>query len=1220
MAAETVAELYYQLGLDTTKLDKGFIDAQKTVNQNVRIMNRQEALIKLKTDVAIQGLDENIDLTDALKIRQEELAQRLEITKDRVELTSAAYEQMTQSQGENSEAAQLLAIQLEKERLVMAQLERQTRELNEQQKIAIGVNYELLGLIEPAMKGLKGLAGGASTLAGHSLLHVQVATAAAMGLAAVIAGTKTATDELKDENIAKLLDSEFANAQVNISNSLQTINQETLRTARNMNQAFQYQAQREVTTEDYISDFLRLETILTDESDSLSQTLKNITGQTNYMNTELGKTIGLAIGVGKTFSALKKSAKQWATPALEGFKDLQLKAQEMKVSLPVANDIVNAITLANGDYDDVRDWVRGVQDAIIKGDAEDPESLALEKYGVAIQDAHGYLLPFNEALENMYQGFLKAKEAGEEEAYIIMTNGQSVHDVLPFLENYAAAKEKINSIQWSTSDYDGLNELSQNMKLAEIQANEFKTALSSLAIPFANYSAESDFDFFKTLTEIIEENRDTVLYWEFAFIEALKSVESLAGEAIDSIIETFNEFKESEAVKTITDFFDTLKKPEETIISIPFELIGVFKDSKKTDGIFDKILKNAQKKLDTYIDKNKKARKEIDETQKKSGEALTYSKRRITEFEDEIADIEIELKFGDNEYEKELARLDQWRDKALRNAKYYQKEQDVIQKEYWLKRQQIVEKHLDEIERIEREQAERIRELDEETASIGYEITHSALDKQLKDIRDWRDKSIAAIKDRSNAFQETAAINANALAKEAQVLKQKMDEMRGIVQSSEEEYFKLTHSQYENDLLDLQKKRDERIKNGDPNAVRNYEIEKAKLEYDHRKDKDYWQQGNFLKYYLQNQNQNPNKFKISYGAETAENLPVARPKGGTPQKTFTPRPLEGDLEDSIKNTNNYYDFAIRQLRDKQLSDEELQKQEAELNEQRKSQIERMQNDFAESLRNWELQRTQAETSGAEPIRISYGDQDEQPQLYTTDQNLNADLQNIIDSKTNDADNIKSFVDAQRENAAKEAERFNEWLSLYREKVDGQITAINEVRDNLPQSNGAKIPPANNVEKPANSQNIPNNTSDKNSNSQTPNAAPQPVSNSDLTVTLQKLVTVNETNLPKILTSLQPLTKLNALDELSKITAALAPLNKISSEFTRYAGSIAQKVNQKQQSQPPQINVTVSPNINLGGAYVFDNAMKLQLTNDITTDVADGVKSAVNQALQDFNWV
>lgn len=717
--AETVAELYYQLGLDTTNLNKGFIDAEKTVNQNMRLLNRQEALIKLRADVQIQGLDENIEYTDALKIRQESLAKQLDITKERVELTNAAYEQMKQAHGENAEASQFLAISLEKERLKMMQLERQTRELNEQQQTAIGVQWELLGLIEPAMKGIQGLYTNAArlgptfaTLLGRiPEIHAKIAAAALMVGTSVAVGTKQATDELEEENLAKLLESEFTTAQNNISNSLDVINQETLKTSKNMNQAFQYQAQREVTNEDYLSDFLRIISVATEDSDSLSDALGKVTQNAQYMNTELGKTIALAIGVAKVFSALQESAKQWVAPALEGFQELKKQAQEMKVPIPVASDIINAINLAGGDYEDVRDYVRGVQDAIIKGDVEDPESLALAKYGVVLQDARGNLLPFNEALENLYQGFLKAKEAGEEEAYVIMTNGQSVHDVLPFLENFADAKKKINSIEWSTSDYASLDELSTNMKMAEIQTQEFETALSSLAIPFANYSAESDFDFYKTLTKIINENRDTVLYWEFTFIEALKSIEEFAGEKAASIADSISGIAESlteaagEIGESIGAFGETFNHPKR-IINFLSEYFG---DS--TENPESSIFEKAQKDLEEYTAANEKAREETKKTEKEITDGLSYSYNRIRGYKEELADIKIELEFGDDEYGKELAKLDAWKEKVLQSAKYYEAEQDAIQQLYWAKREQAVAKHLDEIERIETEKAQRLAEI-----------------------------------------------------------------------------------------------------------------------------------------------------------------------------------------------------------------------------------------------------------------------------------------------------------------------------------------------------------------------------------------------------------------------------------------------------------------------------------------------------------------------------
>lgn len=65
--------------------------------------------------------------------------------------------------------------------------------------------------------------------------------------------------------------------------------------------------------------------------------------------------------------------------------------------------------------------------------------------------------------------------------------------------------------------------------------------------------------------------------------------------------------------------------------------------------------------------------------------------------------------------------------------------------------------------------------------------------------------------------------------------------------------------------------------------------------------------------------------------------------------------------------------------------------------------------------------------------------------------------------------------------------------------------------------------------------------------------------------------------------------------------------------------MAQAVREARSSQSQPVNVTVNPNINLGGAYVFDNAMKQQLTNDIATEVINAVTSAVQTATQQANY-
>lgn len=126
---------------------------------------------------------------------------------------------------------------------------------------------------------------------------------------------------------------------------------------------------------------------------------------------------------------------------------------------------------------------------------------------------------------------------------------------------------------------------------------------------------------------------------------------------------------------------------------------------------------------------------------------------------------------------------------------------------YSAKRQQIEHQHNEEIEREQKESDQRIKRLTDETASILYERTHSAYEKQIYDIERWKERSIEAIKDKSNATEEAAAITANALAKEARAFEQEMDRIRGKVQSLKEKIFEQEHSQYDIDVMRAQKER-----------------------------------------------------------------------------------------------------------------------------------------------------------------------------------------------------------------------------------------------------------------------------------------------------------------------------------------------------------------------------------------------------------------------------
>lgn len=100
---------------------------------------------------------------------------------------------------------------------------------------------------------------------------------------------------------------------------------------------------------------------------------------------------------------------------------------------------------------------------------------------------------------------------------------------------------------------------------------------------------------------------------------------------------------------------------------------------------------------------------------------------------------------------------------------------------------------------------------------------------------------------------------------------------------------------------------------------------------------------------------------------------------------------------------------------------------------------------------------------------------------------------------------------------------------------------------------------------------------------------------------------------------------NGISELSNVLTQsseqtvdiLGQINSQVPEVNTNLSAILGAVEQRGRNTP-EVNVNPTINVNLGGAYVFDNAMKQRLTDDITNNVASAVTSAVNEATSRIN--
>lgn len=673
MAAENLGDLYIRMGLSLSDLETDFLSAERTVTENVRRLNRQSELIRIRSEIEIAGLDESADAERILQIRTDALNQQMEIQRDRVRILTAEWRSLTAAHGENAAITQRATIRLERERLALANLERESRRLSE--------------------------------------------------------------------------------------------------TSGETNNAF----------------------------GELSDLLPEMPTKLGAAQMALG---ALTAGIGAAGAATKE--------LLDEFRELQNQSYELNMSFPDTRNFLREMRLAGGDIGDYEGFIRGITDAYVKGEYDDPEFIALRKYGAEIVDATGRLKEFKDISEEVYQAWLKADEAGEGIEFLQLVGGESgVRDAIQLFQRLKEAREDAAKISKAGIDEEQLHKLDRSMNLVTEQASELKAALGDIFVPTAQAAAERFFNVLRDGTEYLVENKEALQKWQFVTSEIFDTVSDKVGGFTDKIAEIAKTPKgttgNAEVDKTMANLgwrYQEFNQQKPWGVNTSWE---DFDKASKSYGIFGYEAKRAEEKYKAFKGELKDATTvagkmaqglaALTEAQKKNGEALSeYGSKRVQQFKDELEDLKIELEFGDDDYRKSLAKQDLWKNRESVYKNYLSdEERAVIDEVDKLRRQLIDKEHFEKI-------AEAIQSNFDNAADVEYEMTHSAFEKQIRDIELWEQAQL----EKRAVGEETADIIAAAAAKEAQAFEDEMDRIRGKLQSLDDKIFDIDHSQYEKDLRRIQ--------------------------------------------------------------------------------------------------------------------------------------------------------------------------------------------------------------------------------------------------------------------------------------------------------------------------------------------------------------------------------------------------------------------------------
>lgn len=567
-SGESVGELYLRLGLDADELNNGFIQAERSIRDNMSRLGRENTMIRLQARVELNGLDESADAMQRFEIQQRSLTRQIENQRHRINLASAAVQEAIDRQGEMSDQAQSARVALERERVALSRMERELRELNETQ-------------------------------------------------------------------------------------------QETSLSAQDFRDAF-----------------------------------NDIAGNAAKVT---GAIAAVTAAVTAVYGATLK--------AVESFRELQKQAYELNMPLKTTDGFLRHLRMGGGDIGDFEGYIRGITDAFVKGEIDDPEFVALDKYGAKIIDTTGRLKQFNEIVEEVYQAWKKADASGEGIEFLQLTGGESgIRDAIQFFKRYEEAKVDAARITPANMDFEELHELDRTFTVLSEQAGEFAKSVANIFTPAVKKGAESFYSVIKTGTEFVNEN-----------IDALRTLAELLAKPMPVTI--FDKLQELTNGETPVGLLESMITGEESTLS--------------------KILSGEKEKLEEYKTQYEKTQAEIEAEAEKTGEQLNnnvlsqYGIQRVKQFRDELEDLRAEMDYGDDEFGKAHAENEIWLRRELNDKLYVTEEERIA----------ILELYAAKEEQIEQRRAAAVKgamaeaqKANEELENSIYSLTHSDLQNNLRGV------------------------------------------------------------------------------------------------------------------------------------------------------------------------------------------------------------------------------------------------------------------------------------------------------------------------------------------------------------------------------------------------------------------------------------------------------------------------------------------------------
>lgn len=125
---------------------------------------------------------------------------------------------------------------------------------------------------------------------------------------------------------------------------------------------------------------------------------------------------------------------------------------------------------------------KAVQSAGEKGNMT---TRTLDALGISLTDSTGRLLPLNQQLEKLAEGYAKAAKSGEEEAYVTAVLGARGAELIPLLRDYTVNMEAASRVKGIGIDPEQAHQAAIELKVLKMEASQLSMAFANALMPAA---------------------------------------------------------------------------------------------------------------------------------------------------------------------------------------------------------------------------------------------------------------------------------------------------------------------------------------------------------------------------------------------------------------------------------------------------------------------------------------------------------------------------------------------------------------------------------------------------------------------------------------------------------------------------------------------------------------------------------------------------------------